>query len=108
MENTPLHAQKVTILSRLIKESSLTLEEALVLLKEEEIEEETVINTTPAGTSPWTTTTTPYIQPYTQWPYSSGSGSITFSSGGNVGHTTVNPASSFTLTTTSDTVDLNN
>jgi len=33
---TPLHAQKVAILSRLIKESSLTLEEALLLLKEEE------------------------------------------------------------------------
>ena len=104
MENTPLHAQKVTILSRLIKESSLTLEEALLLLKEEE--QELQINTTPPSTSPWTTT--PYIQPYTQWPYSSGSGSITFSSGGSVGNTTVNPASSFTLTTTSDTVDLNN
>lgn len=34
MENT-IHAQKVAILSRLIKESSLTLEEALLLLKEE-------------------------------------------------------------------------
>ena len=36
MENQELHAQKVTILSRLIKESSLTLEEALLILKEEE------------------------------------------------------------------------
>ena len=34
---TPLHTQKLAILSRLIKESSLTLEEALLLLKEEEI-----------------------------------------------------------------------
>ena len=34
--DTTLHAQKLAILSRLIKESSLTLEEALVLLKEEE------------------------------------------------------------------------
>lgn len=34
--NTDLHQQKVKILSRLIKESSLTLEEALVLLREEE------------------------------------------------------------------------
>ena len=31
-----LHTQKLVILSRLIKESSLTLEEALLLLKEEE------------------------------------------------------------------------
>jgi hypothetical protein len=36
METLDLHAQKVTVLSRLIKESSLTLEEALLLLKEEE------------------------------------------------------------------------
>jgi hypothetical protein len=38
MENTTqeLHVQKMAILSRLIKESSLTLEEALTLLKEEE------------------------------------------------------------------------
>lgn len=35
MENT-IHAKKVAILSRLIKESSLTLEEALVLLEEEQ------------------------------------------------------------------------
>lgn len=32
---TPLHAQKVAILSRLVKETSLTLEEALLLLKQE-------------------------------------------------------------------------
>ena len=32
-QEMPLHAQKVAILSRLIKESSLTLEEALTLLK---------------------------------------------------------------------------
>ena len=36
MENQELHAQKVTILSRLIKENYLTLEEALLLLKDEE------------------------------------------------------------------------
>jgi hypothetical protein len=38
MENQELHAQKVTILSRLIKENYLTLEEALLLLKDEEKE----------------------------------------------------------------------
>ena len=36
MENKTLHQEKVAILSRLIKETSLTLEEALLLLKEEE------------------------------------------------------------------------
>ena len=53
---TPLHAQKVAILSRLIKESSLTFEEALFLLKEEEqekpVEKTTVIN----SPSYWTST----------------------------------------------------
>jgi hypothetical protein len=37
-----LHAQKVAILSRLIKESSLTLEEALLILKEEEPKQEPI------------------------------------------------------------------
>ena len=36
MENTPLHAQKLAILSRLIKADQLTLEEALLLLKDED------------------------------------------------------------------------
>jgi hypothetical protein len=40
MENKELHTEKVKILSRLIKESSLSLEEALLLLKEEEVEKE--------------------------------------------------------------------
>lgn len=52
---TPLHAQKVAILSRLVKESSLTFEEALFLLKEEEqeipVEKTTVINPPPYWTS---------------------------------------------------------
>lgn len=34
--DTHLHKQKVEILSRLIKDSSLTLEEALLLLREDE------------------------------------------------------------------------
>ena len=38
MEHTELHQQKITILSRLIKESTLTLEEALLLLRKEETE----------------------------------------------------------------------
>jgi hypothetical protein len=57
-----LHAQKVAILSRLIKESSLTLEEALLILKEDEVE------STVSSVSGWSTgTTTPWtvpVQPY--------------------------------------------
>jgi hypothetical protein len=72
MENTELHAQKVTILSRLIKESSLTLEEALLLLKEEEKEASvtvgsggygTVTNYPPLGTWSGNSTTTFYSVP---------------------------------------------
>jgi hypothetical protein len=61
METPTLHTQKVAILSRLIKETSLTLEEALLLLKEEEVEE------TPVTVAPsWTPgTASPWIQPYT-------------------------------------------
>ena len=53
-----LHKQKVEILSRLIKESSLTLEEALILLKENE----QVIDIQPFKSQPLT-------NPYTQNPY---------------------------------------
>ena len=60
-QEIPLHAQKVAILSRLIKESSLTLEEALLILKEEEIES-TVISTPGWSTTPWTVPiTNPYV-----------------------------------------------
>lgn len=67
MENK-IHTQKVTILSRLIKESSLTFEEALLLLKEEEedvdqelvnnYQEEDYIPQTSTGT--WITTNVPH------------------------------------------------
>jgi|LauGreDrversion4_2_1035121.scaffolds.fasta_scaffold382603_2 hypothetical protein len=67
MENTELHAQKVTILSRLIKESSLTLEEALLLLKEEEKEEITFTNASRSSTAIYppigTWSTTPAYMP---------------------------------------------
>jgi hypothetical protein len=58
MENNSesLHVQKVAILSRLVKETSLTLEEALLLLKEEEKEEQPVS----VGTSGYGTITTSY------------------------------------------------
>lgn len=44
-ENLPLHAQKVAILSRLMKENtSLTLEESLLLLKDETEEDNQVVD----------------------------------------------------------------
>lgn len=49
-----LHSQKLAILSRLIKESSLTLEEALLLLKQEEL---------PITSAPFVQ---PFNQPFTQ------------------------------------------
>lgn len=54
-----LHSQKITILSRLVKESSLTLQECLLLLKEEEaIKPVNTIQPINFGgtTTPWTTT----------------------------------------------------
>lgn len=51
MENTPLHAQKLAILSRLIKADQLTLEEALLLLKGEE--------EAPVTIQPWQSPTYP-------------------------------------------------
>lgn len=62
MENKELHHKKVAILSRLIKESSLTLEEALLLLKTEDVHQSVHF---PVQQPVWTPgTTTPYIQPY--------------------------------------------
>ena len=63
MENQELHAQKVTILSRLIKENYLTLEEALLLLKEEEPKQAPINLVSGSGTvsypslGTWSTTT---------------------------------------------------
>ena len=37
-----LHAEKVTILSRLVKENNITLEEALLLLKNEDADENVI------------------------------------------------------------------
>ncbi len=100
MENTSLHTQKVAILSRLVKESSLTLEEALLLLKEEEIEK------TPVQVSPsWISgTSTPYTQPY----FGSGISPLT---SGLTGTVTLNTNGSNTTTTfplNTPTADLNN
>jgi len=90
---TSLHQQKVTILSRLIKESSLTLEEALLLLEEEK-EEVTPPTFIPGTTTPWTVPTQPYIKPY-----GSGitGGTVTWT--GGTGTITVPDNSFFTLNT---------
>ena len=101
METPTLHTQKVTILSRLVKESSLTLEEALLLLKEEEVAETTVAPSwVPA-------TVSPYIQPY------AGSGILPLT--GSSGTFTVNTSNGACTTTTAflntpstPTADLNN
>lgn len=62
-ENISLHSQKLAILSRLIKESSLTLEEALLLLKEEE--QPVIINT--PGYTPPLQPSSPYVNSGTYW-----------------------------------------
>jgi hypothetical protein len=105
MDNQELHTQKVTILSRLIKESSLTLEEALLLLKEEEtIEEDVVQEPMPKYTSQpgtWgnigTGTTTPYTVTYPS-----------FLSGFSSSGTLSTSSSTFTNTIADESADLNN
>lgn len=95
METQELHAQKVTILSRLIKESSLTLEEALLLLKEEEIEEVKQEYVPQTSTGTWTTT--PYTVTYP-----------TFLSGFSGTSTLSTSSSTFTNTIADGSADLNN
>jgi hypothetical protein len=96
METLDLHAQKVTVLSRLIKESSLTLEEALLLLKKEDAIEKDVVQepkyVPQTGTSTWRTN--PYTVNYPT--YSNGTMPLT---GSNV---------TFTNTIADSSADLNN
>lgn len=109
MENKELHHKKVAILSRLIKESSLTLEEALLLLKTEDVHQSVH---SPVQQPVWTPgTTTPWIQPYT-------GGSGTFPLTGTISSTpdnaiTINTTGVTTTTTafpsnSTFTADLNN
>ena len=101
METPTLHTQKVTILSRLVKESSLTLEEALLLLQEEE-----VMDPTPTVVNPGITPGSTWIAPYTgTFPLTgSGTGTITLSTS-NLGSTTT---TTFLNTPSTPTADLNN
>jgi hypothetical protein len=91
MENKDLHAQKVTILSRLIKESSLTFEEALLILKEEEPKQSPAQFLTSGSTA--------YIPPLGTW---SSTGMPTFLS------MTGSGTSSITNTIADNSADLNN
>jgi hypothetical protein len=98
MENQELHAQKVTILSRLIKENYLSLEEALLLLKDEEPKQASVqFLTSGSGTvykpslGNWSTTT--------NYP--------SFLSMGTTGTTTIR-SSGITNEAVDDSADLNN
>ena len=94
--NTELHTQKIAILSRLIKESSLTLEEALLLLKEEEVvENQTVITTTPSF-NPLKVSTSPY------W-HGSGTTTTTGTFPSFIGTSINTQGSTRTFTTTSNT-----
>jgi len=86
-QEVPLHAQKVAILSRLIKESSLTLEEALLILKDEEVE--STVSSTPG----WSTITNPYV----------GSGTI---NGNPITFTTTTTSNSLTGSARTFTADL--
>lgn len=101
MENNTqeLHVQKMAILSRLIKESSLTLEEALTLLKEEEPKQAPVqFLTSGSGTA--------YNPPLGTW--SSTTNYPSFLSMGTNGTSTVR-TTTFTNTAADDTAaDLNN
>jgi hypothetical protein len=99
MENNELHTEKVKILSRLVKENYITLEEALLLLKEEEKE---LVHIPSTSTGTWHTSTTPnYTMP------------MFISSSGNIGMSTTNPSSilttsSFTNSIAEEPADLNN
>lgn len=100
MENTELHGQKLAILSRLIKESSLTLEEALVLLQDEPNTEAVEPNMV---ISPWTSQPTIYPNWGGTTP-----GTIRFgSSSTNVGIGTINPSTTLAVNNTA-VADLNN
>lgn len=94
MENSPLHAQKVAILSRLIKETSLTLEEALLLLKQEEPATVTIKD------GPWGIgTTNPWIQPI-------GTNSFPLGSAGNPWYGTTTTSGDSLVVKTNENTDL--
>lgn len=106
MENTELHGQKLAILSRLIKDSSLTLEEALVLLQDEP--QEATIQTAPVTPhwNPWQNPIEPSLgQPWTSSGTTPNLGNIRF--GTSTGSITLRGNGVITTSNTAD-ADLNN
>lgn len=93
MENNELHTEKVKILSRLVKENYITLEEALLLLKEEEQESVNV------GTSGYGTVTT--YPSYRSW---STGNTVTYS----VPPSFISTSTSTITNTADESADLNN
>ena len=98
MENNELHTEKVKILSRLVKENYITLEEALLLLKEEEKE---VVHIPSTSTGTWYTTTPNYNIPT----FISSSGTVTM---GTTSPSSILTTSSFTNSIAEEPADLNN
>jgi hypothetical protein len=96
-----LHQQKVTILSRLVKDNQLTLEEALLILKEEEKPAEITVapyNPNGIGTIPFYTSTMPYTS----------TGTLLVNTNGNVGIGTTTSSFNTKLSINSPDADLNN
>jgi hypothetical protein len=101
MENNVLHTEKVKILSRLVKESSLTFEEALLLLKEEEKEEQPVS----IGNSGYGTVTVGSYPPLGTWSTGTSTGSTFYT----VPPSFISMSGSSTINNTADdSADLNN
>jgi hypothetical protein len=91
---TALHTQKISILSRLIKESSLTLEEALLLLKEDEeeiVEQEPAVSTFDYGRYTGSGTITVPNITGTTYMYTTSSGYNTIGNYNNMNFESSNP-----------------
>lgn len=100
METLNLHKQKIQILGRLIKESSLSLEEALLLLQDKEEQEQEVVKQPALQYTPSTGT-------YTPWPYG-GSGVITVPLNGSFGMATTTSTNILNTTATDSGTSLTN
>ena len=98
MENNELHTEKVKILSRLVKENYITLEEALLLLKEEEQEKQGLVNIGTGGYG----TTAPYPS-YAGWTTTCGN-TVTYS----VPPAFISTSASTIINTADESADLNN
>jgi len=105
METSNLYVEKVKILSRLVKESTLTLEEALLLLKEEKVVEEPV-----SSPSYIPGTVTPWIQPYVYGSSTTSplTGTVTTNDKSGIYNLSNGTNNTTTVTLNTPTADLNN